>query len=954
MNKNRKKLFSYNKSFWASLALAVTFVFTAFAFAGCKEEPDNPGTGSSGSTSATTYTLSFETNGGSALEAVSVTENASVDLSEYVPTKDGFYFYGWALDEGLETRAENVIVITANTKLYAEWGAEEKYTLSFETNGGTAIEAATYRPNDYLQAPADPTKANFSFGGWYKDAACTQEFSFYAAPQMPKKSITIYAKWNPLNGILFETNGGSSVAPVFGEIGDEIKGLTEPTKENYIFEGWFADAKFTTPYEASIIPSGTVTVYAKWHEQTKGVQVTLHVNYGGLTAVKTLTGNEGESMNSQAAVTEFTAAVNETLKSSYLGNAVDIDQTPILKFSAWAYDEKGTNRFDGEFPHDAQVDLYAVWSRSAAYCQVEFVEESEGTVYFLKKNTVVDSSVLDRHTASAKATYEQLGCVVEGFYTVSGNRYVAGDKIAMDMRLIPYVYSADLVYEFTTVVTASGAEVKGYALKGYDTSKADQYKAKDDLLLLIPEYYNDGTNGQQQVIWIADGAFEGFNVSNVTMPESVLGIGTRAFKNTTLTSIELSSGLFYLGDEVFSGSAELSEVTFNSDVSKIGATIFSGTAYEEQMPRNDAGFIFFDSGRTIVYGYEGTATKLTTPATARTIGGGAFKGNLTVKELTLSDGIRYISDYAFEGSVLETVSVGKFFADMGVGIFKDCKNLVSVNFTSRYNLNSLGESMFEGCTALKEVNVSELVNLVQFKARAFFGCTALEKMVLGDNFLVIRESAFEGCTSLVSVTLGETEKSQFALFENRVFAGCTSLRRVILRGDLINNQIVTFKANVFAGAGYEKNGTFVTPVLYVKDNTIENWREEDELTVYTYVEIYKRSLPTEYKNLVIKAIDSKAPQLTVNGDVELTRGASLAAFDLLAYLTAEGVYTVSDDVSATADCLVYVSSVSKNGVKLTANGGKYDLSAAGAYEVVLTAEDECGNIAEAIVNVIVK
>ena len=952
MKKNMNKQFSLRKSVWASWALAVTLAMAAFAFAGCQKDPEDSTGGSTG-TPSITYTLSFETNGGSTIDPVSVAENGSVDVSEYVPFKEGFYFYGWTVDEELTTRAENILVMTEDTKLYAEWGEEEKYTLSFETNGGTAIESVMYRPNDYLQVPAEPTRENFSFGGWYKDAAFTQEFSFYAAPQMPKKSITIYAKWNPLNGIIFNTNGSSAIDPVFGNVGEKIT-VAEPTKADSIFEGWYKDAAFTTPYEITTIPSGTVTLYAKWHSQTKGVTVTLHVNYGELTTVKTLTGNEGETMDAATAVSEYTAAVNDTLKSSYLGNAADINATPIMKFSAWAYDENGANRFDGEFPHDAQVDLYAVWTRSAAYCQVSFVEDDAETAYYLKKNTVVDASVLERHTASAKATYEQLGCKVEGFYTVGGNRYVAGDEVAMDMRLLPYVYSADLVYEYVTIGTAAGAEVKGYALKGYDESKAAEYKAKDDLLLLIPEYYNDGKNGQQPVIWIADEAFAGFNVTSVTIPDDVYGIGARAFKDTTLKSIKLPSRLFYLGDEVFSGSAALSEVEFNSDVSKLGATIFSGTAYEAQMPSNDAGFIFFDSARSIIYAYKGTATKLTTPATARTIGGGAFKGNTTIKELILSDGIRYISDYAFEASAVETVSVGKFFADMGVGIFKDCKNLVSVNFTSPYNLNSFGESMFEGCTKLTDVNVSELVNLMQFKKRAFFGCTSLEKMTLGDNFLVMRESAMEGCTSLVSVTFGETDKSLFSLFENRVFANCTSLRRVILRGELINNQIVTFKAGVFAGAGYQKNGTFVTPVLYVKDNSIENWREEDELTVYTYVEIYKRSLPTEYRNLVIKAIDAKVPQLTINHDVELTASASLAQFDLLAYLASEGVYTVSDDVSSAADCVVYVSSVAKNGVKLTANGGKYDMSAKGAYEVVLTVEDECGNTAEAMVNVIVK
>ena len=962
------KILSTKKYLIATIAILLAVVTATVVLIIALVVNKGPGDDSSGSSSPggetpTTYVVSFETNGGSVLNSVTVEDGATLDLGGYVPSKEGCYFYGWCMDETFQTRAELVLEITADTKLYAEWGTEEKYLLTFETNGGTAIEGVLYRPNAYLAKPTDPVKANYAFGGWYKDAACTQEFSFFAAPQMPNKALTIYAKWNPLNGIVFQTNGGTAVEAVYGAVGDPIETLIEPTRENYIFEGWFADKNLTIPYEVSIIPKGTVTVYAKWHEQIKGIQVRLHINYADESKVLTVSGDEGEVLDVVDATNEFTSDVTALVKASYLGSANDLLTKPIYHLTAWAYDTAGSQRFDGKLPHKESVDLYAVWGRSATYCLISFVENEQETSYFVAKNSVVDNSVLDTHTATAKAKYEALGCKVDGFYTAGGNRYVAGDKIAMDMRLLPYIYSADLAYEYITKTTSAGVEVKGYALKGYETAKQTEYKQKDELLLLIPSYYNDGTHGQQSVIWINDGAFKGFNIGEVTMPDSIVGIGAEAFSATKLQSIALSPRLYYLGDNVFKGSASLESVTFNSDVSYIGATVFNGTAYEAQMPKvstaNGKGeFIFFDTAQTIIYTYRSTGANetVTTPSTARTIAGGAFKNNSTIKTLTISDGIRYVSDYAFENSAIESVKIGKFFSNMGVGIFKNCTKLVSVEFTYAYNVASLGESMFEGCTALKTIDLSTLVSLKEMQANAFKGCTSVESFTFNDNFLAVGKSAFEGCTSLYSVDFGTSDKSQFTQIDERAFAGCSSLRRIILRGNLINNQIVRFGKNVFVNAGYDKNGVFVTPVIYVKDYEVDNWRDEDDNNkIYSYVEIYKMRLPTEYKNITVKAIDARMPELIINGVVELSSSNDLASFDVLAYLTQEGVYEVRDDISAAEDCLVYISAVIYGtNQTLTGMNGKYNLKTVGTYTVILAAEDEFGNKAEGQVTITVK
>ncbi len=68
------------------------------------------------------YTLTFEANGGTAVNAVSATVGAVIDLSDHTTAKEGFTFTGWYLDEGL-TQAVSSLTLTENTTVYAGWEA---------------------------------------------------------------------------------------------------------------------------------------------------------------------------------------------------------------------------------------------------------------------------------------------------------------------------------------------------------------------------------------------------------------------------------------------------------------------------------------------------------------------------------------------------------------------------------------------------------------------------------------------------------------------------------------------------------------------------------------------------------------------------------------------------------------------------------------------------------------
>ena len=67
------------------------------------------------------------------------------------------------------------------------------YTVQFETNGGTNMEAVTVLNGKTLQKPDDPIRENYIFVGWYKDSEYTQPFTFSA--DIVTSDITIYARW---------------------------------------------------------------------------------------------------------------------------------------------------------------------------------------------------------------------------------------------------------------------------------------------------------------------------------------------------------------------------------------------------------------------------------------------------------------------------------------------------------------------------------------------------------------------------------------------------------------------------------------------------------------------------------------------------------------------------------------------------------------------------------------
>lgn len=260
------------------------------------------------------------------------------DYGEHYPTNDA--------DTKQNIKIEKGLTIDVKYDL-------DEHTLTFETNGGSAINPVTVRHGNAVARPADPTKDKYTFIGWYADPEFTEEYDFATVLEADK---TIYAKFEltstpigdiyvrydvlhikqlpdgtydlanaevehlsakkdttvtavikdyrathhvnvnrtlskltgtaiqPYKGVdgkpvytilsvyydldfhtlTFDTMGGSKIAPETVRHGLTVAKPKDPVNGGYIFDGWYTDKTYRTPYNFATPLTQDTTIYAKW------------------------------------------------------------------------------------------------------------------------------------------------------------------------------------------------------------------------------------------------------------------------------------------------------------------------------------------------------------------------------------------------------------------------------------------------------------------------------------------------------------------------------------------------------------------------------------------------------------------------------------------------------------------------------------------------------------------
>ena len=181
---------------------------TGYTFAGWEtSEPTADTIKCSAKWTANTYTVTFDPTGGSEVTTKTIDVLYGEQLGDMpVPIRTGYFFRGWydAPVEGKcygnsEGKGTSRYDKTENCTLYAQW-VINRYTITFDTAGGSEITPITQDYGTAITAPADPTREGYTFIGWDKAIPTT----------MPAENMTVTAQWKdtekPTGEIIIGTN----------------------------------------------------------------------------------------------------------------------------------------------------------------------------------------------------------------------------------------------------------------------------------------------------------------------------------------------------------------------------------------------------------------------------------------------------------------------------------------------------------------------------------------------------------------------------------------------------------------------------------------------------------------------------------------------------------------------------------------------------------------------------
>ncbi|HAA6476577.1 TPA_asm: internalin [Listeria monocytogenes] len=204
------------------------------------------------------------------------------------PVKDGYTFIGWydAETGGKKWDFANDLMPGKNITLYARF-ASKTYPMTFDNGGVTTTETVDY--DGLAEEPTTPTKAGYTFDGWYDAETGGKKWDF-AQDKMPANPVTLYARFTMNNYTATFNNDGTTTTQTV-DYQEALTEPTEPTKDGYTFDGWY-DAQTggnKWNFATNKMPANNITLYARYSVKSytatfdkDGTTTTQTANYDSL------------------------------------------------------------------------------------------------------------------------------------------------------------------------------------------------------------------------------------------------------------------------------------------------------------------------------------------------------------------------------------------------------------------------------------------------------------------------------------------------------------------------------------------------------------------------------------------------------------------------------------------------------------------------------------------------
>ena len=730
----------------------------------------------------TKYTVTFDSCGGSKVESVTVEEGELIN-EPVQPTKDGYEFGGWYIDQDYNYEFRFAVdTINKDTTLYAKWNEPiTYYTITFDTCGGTEVESQVVEAGTFLQYLKSTHREGYRFEGWYYDQIYTRPFSISTSIN---SSFTLYAKWELEKEtylVKFDSCGGSHVSSISVQADDLLQEPTQPTKEGYVFIGWYLDQEYNNEFKFDTYKiTNDITLYAKWEKQISYYTITFDSCGGSI--------------------------VNNQIIEE--GGKISIPNNPTregFEFDGWYTNQDYNEQFNFETIVNSNITLYAKWLDKSLTYIVTFNSMGGSEV---TNQTVSNGSLLQRPQDPVKEDFSFDGWFKDENFNERFD--FEKERITENITLYAKWLAPDEIFSFNLT-----SDYSFYILSKYTGTATS---------VVIPRLYNG-----LRVNAIGANAFKDNEyIEYIEIPNTVEIIRQSAFANcTNLSSIIIPGNVKTVEQDAFNGCSNLKNVIVQSGVETLGDRVFQDCISLNNINLENGilsiGVMAFDNCLSL--------QSITLPNTVTSVGPMAFRHAEAMKSAVLSTGMTEIAN----------------------AMFQYCINLESIDILT--NIKNIGNSAFSYCYELKDIKF--LGTISTMGNSAFYDCRNIENIYwasqsigdYGENNYIFYNGGVD--STGIELTISAKANIPVGLFKPYQSANIPKIVKVIFE-----NGTISITSNEFKSMPYLQNIEVADTVTTITAGTFDNtpwWDAQPDGLVYidNVLYAYKGNAPAD-GNIVIR------------------------------------------------------------------------------------------------------
>ena len=605
------------------------------------------------------------------------------------------------------------------------------YTVTFDSNGGSAVPDQGVYEGEKVTKPGDPTRGGYSFVAWYKEEGLTTKWEFET--DTVTGDMTLYAKWEFAPATSDEY---FSYAPVEG--------------------GYMISAKL-----GQTMPADLVIPSEKDGQDVVGIADNAFENQSTIKSVlipETVLSIGSQAFRNCAALDTVSEAINVEKIS---GNA--------FYGTVWDSNLTGGEIYLGKTLYKYAGGMYTDTEITVKDGTVGIAGNAFNGMEKLVKITLPEGVQNIGEYAfggNPKGTGLTEISLPASLSEIGANAFRNSENLAKITIGKNVVYIGDNAFAGCSVTELDfAAQNAQFGAQGpFRGNTAAAEVTFDSGITTFPAKLFDSWTGLKNVSLggvtdLPDNAFDGFENLETVSLENIETIGNYALRGTGIVQLTIPAGIVKIGNGAFANCKSLTTVNYN--------------ALDAEAPNSsNLAFAGCDKLTTINVGeeaavpdymfYNVASATAADIAKASKIGASAFAGtSLAVLD---TGAVTEIAKNAFADTDLTKITIGAALENIGYNAFANNDSLAELvwNATSAETIYeqssaSLVRAIFNGCGKLATVTVGD--NVESLPDYFLPDNTLITKIELPDGILAVGDSAFNGCTSLAQITNADDLKT---------------------------------------------------------------------------------------------------------------------------------------------------------------------------------------------------